>query len=145
MYSRPEEIKQQLQDIIVQFVDEDHLFEKRCLQAEIDDRRLAKEHAYAVNRLGDRGDHAKIRSAHEAMFKVHRKLRKRHKELIRHALALSSHMEGEQMSEREIAWELRQAQEALAQMKLEHQVIEQERRKILRDHQSIVARLGIER
>ncbi|MDF1544883.1 MAG: hypothetical protein P1R58_07245 [bacterium] len=145
MNDQSEDIRKRLHEILGQFVEEERLFEERCRQAEADDRTLAKEHAYAVHKLGNRGDHAMIRSAHEAMFKVHRKIRNKHKELIRHALAVSSQMDSGQMSEREILWELKQSQEALVQMKLEHQVIEQERRKILQDHRTIVARLGFDR
>ena len=141
MYIESEQIKQRLHDVIAELIGEERDFEQRCKEAEIDDGHLAKEHAYAVNRLGEIGDHAKIRSAHVAMFKVHRKIRQHHRTLIKHALSISSRLEGDHLSEREIKWELRRVQEALVRTKLEHQVIEQERRKILQDHQSIVKRL----
>lgn len=86
--------------------------------------------------------HIHLQELHGAMLKVHHKIRQRHQVATHQCRILLERFKAGQYAESEIAEAIRRLKGLYLQMKRENAFIEQERQKILAEHQAFLASLG---
>ncbi len=117
-------------------------FLARSEQMKLDDAHLLQAHQITLSRTGQIQSHERMRLAHEAMFKVHRKIKNEHDEAIRRTVAVLRQVEQGKYSPEECEFVLDRLEQQLQTIRHEHQLMERERKQILREHETWVAQLN---
>ncbi len=137
-----EEYSHEISELLRLLMEEERNFHARSRQMRIDDAHLVRSHELTFSRVGRAESHERMRLAHEAMFKVHRKLKKEHDEAIRRSLAVVRQAEQGKYSTEELAGALEQLQHQLQRIREEHSLMEKERKQILLEHEEWIRKLG---
>ena len=130
--------EEELRHLVQQIVAEEDTFLSLSQQMRGDDMALEERHRRVIERLGREGSHCRLRSAHEAMFKVHRKVAREHQNLIQHCLTVSRRFRLSLYTEPELIAELARLRLVFQRIKNDHQHIEEERQNILAEHESVI-------
>jgi hypothetical protein len=132
-----ESLHERLGALITQIMHEERDFQERARQMRIDQQSLDEVHEEGKPCHVKMPNHQRLRMAHEAMFKVHRKIASNHTGVMVYCRRIAEKLRGGRFSEREIASQLDHLQAVFTDMRSEHQNMERERRKILREHNEL--------
>ncbi len=123
---------QQLEDLITMIEAEERRCEERLVLAHGQD--LETLHAQTLATQEVHVDHARMRGLHEALFKVHRKIRQRHRAAIEQCRVLSARLLNGSYHEHEVAEAVEQLKAFYHRLVVDNERIEQERKQILSEH-----------
>ena len=129
--------EQDLRQLVQQIVAAEDSFTSHSQQMRGDDIRLEERHRKVVERLGREGAHCQLRAAHEAMFRVHRKIAQEHQNLVQHCMTVSRRFRMSMYTEPELIAELARLRLIYQRILDDHARIEQERQKILAEHERV--------
>ena len=132
--------EEDLRRLVQQIVAAEDSFTARSQQMRGDDLMLEERHRRVVERLGREGEHCQLREAHEAMFKVHRKIAREHQNLVQHCLTVSRRFRLSQYTEPELIAELARLRLIYQRIEDDHDRIEEERQRILAEHERVASR-----
>ena len=135
-------IHQELQTVIGDIVHEERDFEARLKQMRLDQQMMDSAHTRTKTDLQRSAEVCPHLAAHEAMFKVHRKMARDHIQTLVYCRSLEEKYKRGQFSELEMSEGLRNLQSILRQMQNEHRRLEMERRNILSEHAEFVRSLS---
>ena len=133
---------EELGALIAAILHEDRDFHFRSGQMRIDQRSIDEMHTKFKDNENLGPNHDRVRSAHEAMFKVHRKIATDHGAVLAYCRRIAEKLKAGHFNEREIAGEIEHLKGIFADMQEEHHRMETERKKILAEHNAIVRSLG---
>ncbi|HKK20818.1 MAG TPA: hypothetical protein VJ983_05035 [candidate division Zixibacteria bacterium] len=136
-----EDYSKQIAELLRLLKNEEEEFLARSRQMQIDDSHLLQAHQITLTRTGQVQSHERMRHAHEAMFKVHRKIKNEHDEAIRRSIAVLRQVEQGKYTSDECGLVLDRLEQQLQTIRREHQLMERERKQILREHEAWVAQL----
>jgi hypothetical protein len=131
--------EEDLRQLVQQIVAAEESFTSRSQQMRGDDLELEERHRKVVERLGREGAHCQLRAAHEAMFKVHRKIAQEHQNLIQHCLTVSRRFRMSMYTEPELIAELARLRLVYQRIQNDHDHIEEERKRILTEHEKVAS------
>lgn len=137
-----ESLKLQFSRLIDQIVAEENGFLLRLSSMRIDQGALEEVHERLVGKYGERPDHVRFRALHEAMFKVHRKIRSEHDRAIQRSISLGSKVANGLLPETQVMQELKGLELLLKRMKADHSLLERERKRILAEHEASLRAMG---
>jgi hypothetical protein len=137
-----ESLHEKLGELVTRILHEERDFHERARQMRIDQQTLNRLHAEFKPCHERVPNHDRLRQAHEAMFKVHRKIASDHNGILVYCRRISEKLQRGGFCEREIAAELENLESIFSSMQLEHENMERERRKILEEHEALVETLG---
>lgn len=135
-------IRQELQTVIGDIVHEERDFQTRLKQMHLDQQMMDHTHSKTITDLKQSARVCPHLAAHEAMFKVHRKMARDHTQTLVYCRRLEEKYKRGQASELEMTEGLRNLQSILRQMQNEHRRLETERRSVLSDHAEFVRSLS---
>ncbi|MEW6051590.1 MAG: hypothetical protein AB1644_11105 [Candidatus Zixiibacteriota bacterium] len=137
-----ESIKRQFSRLLDQIVSEEQSFHRRLSAMRLDQSSLEQQHERLVAYYGEKHNHVRLKELHEAMFKVHRKIRSEHERAIHLSMSLGSKVLADMLPEPLIRAELEQLELLLSQMRSDHELLERERKQILTEHEACVRQLN---
>lgn len=98
-------------------------------------------HHQYLGSLNSMACHAQMRQMHGAMLKVHRKIQQRHQMAIHQCRLLLSRFGSGSYTDEEMAEAINRMRALHRRMRSENALVEEERKKILAEHQAFVASL----
>ena len=121
-----------------ELIREEEDFHTRIRQMHLDQDSLNRDHdkLKASHKLTH--DHARVRSAHEAMFKVHRKISREHVGITTYCQRIIDRLDRRDLETLNVPKELAYLRTVISRMKVERGLMESERKKILLEHQQFV-------
>ena len=137
-----ESMHERLGALITEIMHEERDFHERARQMRIDQQTLDEVHEKHKPCHQHEPNHQRLSMAHEAMFKVHRKIASSHNGVMVYCRRIAEKLQSGHFSEREIATELDHLHAVFTDMRSEHQNMERERRKILQEHDDLFDKPG---
>lgn len=137
-----ESLKRQVSRLIDRIVAEENSFLQRLSAMRIDQNSLEDVHEQLVGTYGNRPDHSRLRELHEAMFKVHRKIRSEHDRALHRILSLGSKVAQDLIPEAEVREEVVGLERLLKRISADHALLETERKRILAEHEASMRNLS---
>lgn len=138
----PGSVKERLSRLIAEINAEESSFHVSLAEMQLDEHSLDARHNRAVERLGCIGEHERLRDVHEALFKVHRKIKRDHERAVQVCRFVSVKLEKGLYTDRELALEYARLQNMLATIRREHLRLKSERQRIVIEHRDFCARLN---
>jgi len=138
------QLHQRLAELIRDILEEEQDFQVRSRQMRIDQETMENMHTSVKHRHVHESRHADLCAIHEAMFKVHRKIRLNHNGFLAYCRRLTAKLDSGEVNDLEVETELAYLADVLRTMKREHETLENERKRILEEHEAFVKSLPSE-
>jgi hypothetical protein len=133
--------EQELLRLIAELEAEERRFQERAEGMQHDQQRLDEEHNQFDHYHRHCEDNYAMRATHQAMFKVHRKMARQHARFLQGCRQVVSRLNSGFYADREITREIQRIRELLEKTRSEHARIEDDRKQIVREHESFVRSL----
>lgn len=135
-------LAQELDRLIEQIEAEERLALHRTAELHAGGLDIDHIHHQYLGSLNSVACHAQMRELHSAMLKVHRKIQQRHQQAIHQCRVLLTRFKSGRYGEEDIADAITRMRSLYHRMKQEHALIEEERQKIMAEHQAFIASLS---
>lgn len=135
-------ITERLRRLIAEINAEESQFAESLSAMQLDEHSLDARHNRAVKKLGCIGEHERLRHVHEALFKVHRKIKRDHERAMQVCQFVAVKLEKGLYTDRELSLEYARLQHMLEMVRREHARLIVERQRIVEEHKAFCSRLN---
>lgn len=130
-----------LRAILKDILEEEEKFQRRSERMLPTEDQIYEEHLKYAPYITESHSHNRIRVVHEAIFKVHRKIAREHKQIIDKCRMLLTRLNRDELTDQELAYAFEMFEDKLTKLRGEHQLIDLERQKILHEHNMFIKSL----